>query len=237
MTAPTVYPTWTAPIGWLYGRVITADPGYRQVQVGVTVRTVASGAYWWHEFVTALNATLATAGWAAAADAQGRVTLSGSSAVITWPDRAGWLCGFDSEPADAEVAAASLTSRAVSPAALPLYSAVRRAVGRDQERQLKLNRHGRGHGYVFGAADIWRWTVRLHRTGLEALESGWCKSGRVLVSPYTVAQHQAGSAVAWTAAASFGYVEGKVLGLDGGRWLDAARQLYEVDLIMTTAVV
>ncbi|MFO0749127.1 MAG: hypothetical protein U1F43_26215 [Myxococcota bacterium] len=63
-----------------------------------------------------------------------------------------------------------------SPAAIPLLSCEASRVDRSQEREFKLDRFGRGHGFIFGNADLWRFHLVLEAPAKASLETGWCLS-------------------------------------------------------------
>jgi len=238
------YPTAIGAVGWLYGSVYTdgwatAVPGYRTIQIGASTYTIASGAaqpYWFWEWLTALDTAIG-GGWGLALSGDTWTLGGGAPAVVTWLDRTGWLLGFDAEPGDAEPSASSLSPRAPSPAAVPLISCERpEAMSRDAQSKLQISKFGRGHGWTYGAADVYRCRVKLDRLGFDALNTGWLLSGMpVALSPFDVETHALGGATAYDGAYPNGYLTGRILGTDGdGSWV--GELVYETTLLLAVEV-
>lgn len=235
---PTTYPVWEQPVAWLFGYVDTDSPGYRKLAVDGTTVTLTPGYYAFPSLVFEVENALSAVDWYAdfaGSGVTGQVELGGSVATVTAVDRLAWLLGFDLEVGEVLGVGDLFQARAPSPAAVPLQHCVWSVVDREAERELQLDRFGRGHGYVYGAADVWRFSIRVDQAGYDALRTGWVLAGRVIVSPFTPAQHKVGAAVAWSADTPTGYVTGRVLGLEpGGRWRDntAGRRLWEGSLLV-----
>tara|TARA_R100000995_G_scaffold33194_2_gene14940 strand:+ start:776 stop:1474 length:699 start_codon:yes stop_codon:yes gene_type:complete len=223
------------PTAFLYGYVDTDAPGYRQVSLGGSVKTVAAGYYRWDAFITAINAAITSAGWAIVSTSTGLTTLTKASgtAAVVWPDRMGWLLGYDQPPNAAEGTVAAVQGRTVAPGAIPLIGATWDSVEIQKERQFVVDRSQRGHGYVFGTSRVWRWRLVMSEHALEALRSGWCLSGKVVVSAKDPTQLGADSP--WSTSNTDGYVEGVPVGVEGVRWLDTLQTVAEVTLLITTA--
>lgn len=235
------YPAIPSGQTWIYGSAHIGVPGHRQIKLGGVTYTITPPPsqpldFW--DLLDEVDGAVAGAGWSL--DVTGSSwSLSGpSAAALEWPDRLGALLGFDAEPGDVEPLAAAYSPRAVSLACIPLESCERVQITREQERRLDVTRFGRGHGYSFGAADLWSLRVVVAREAFHALRSRWCVSGGpVVVSSYTLAQHLAGSAVAFDADHPTGYLRGRAIGVDGG-WPDASgpHRWFEFDLVMAVEV-
>ena len=222
---------------WLYSWVDTDVVGYRQITIDAgpfeTLLTVPAGYYRWPDYIDAIDNELSSEdpGYSCSGLADGRVEVVGSS-IIEWPDRLGWLLGFESEPGTNEGADSTVTSRAVAPGAIPLLSANWSAIDRKTENKIMVDRHLRGHGYAYGSADVWRWSVVMHVSALAALRAGWCLSGKVTVA--TEAPADFGSATAWSKTNPGGYVDGMILGVEGGEFIDATRTAWACRLLIAT---
>ena len=223
------------PSAFLYGYVDTDIPGYRKVSLGGSVKTVAAGYYRWDAFITAINSAISSAGWVLASTSTGLTSLakgSGTGAVV-WTDRLGWLLGYDQPPGGAEGTVSGVMARAVAPGAIPLIGATWESVEIQKERQFVVDRSQRGHGYVFGTSRVWRWKLVMSSFSLEALRTGWCLSGKVVVSAKDPTQ--LGSDSAWSTSNTGGYLEGVPVGVENVRWLDELQTVAEVTLLITTA--
>lgn len=221
-------------VGWLYG----AGPppvGYNKLRSGTTTYTIDTPDYVpITSFISNLDAATPWT-WGQAAD--GRIQITAGTNELTWLDRLGWLLGFDREGYESEGAIAPpVTARQISPAIIPLFARTYDRIERERERKLVIDRFGRGHGYVFGAADIWRWTLRLHRTGLAAWRTGWCARGPIYLSPFTLAQHRASSITHHSPSNPGGLVICRVLGTEGApRPIDRVGRMYELTLVTARA--
>lgn len=229
-------------VGWIYGRVFVRSdvPGYRSLSLDGVTRTVAGSALDAWELLEALDTALGASNWDVNIDGSaywlGRVSVS---RTVRWLDRLGWLLGFDAEPDEEEAPTEALWPRAPSPILIPLLSCEREEIPREQARRLQLDRFGRGFGDSFGDAETRRFRVMLDRPGFEALKAGWCLGGGIVtISPYTAAQHIAGTVTAFSATSPIGYHRGRVLGVEAGRWLDNAgpHRLYETSIVLATEV-
>ena len=227
----TAYPAPpTGAIGWLYGGF--GRQGYRRVRVGASTTLLT----WQQDFPAGLGVLDAATPWTWSVGADGRVQLAGATDELVWLDRLGWSLGFDREGMQSEGSVTTLTARELSPACIPLFARTYEAIDRERERQLVIDRFGRGHGYVFGKVDLWRWQLRMHRTGLAAWRTRWCARGPLMISPNTVAQHRAGTAIAWSPSTPGGYVRGRVLGTEGEpRPIDSIGRMYELTVITANA--
>lgn len=208
-TAPAAPASWPKANAWIYSWPRSDHPGYRTIRVGGTWCQVASTTGTrWDQYVAALSTALGAAGWTATLGTDGRVTLAGSSAVLSYPDRLGWLLGMGTEAGYTEGAAvASRVSRFVPPGGIPLLGATWDQVDVERERELVTDRQQRQSGYVFGGARVWRWRLTLTRWALDALLSRWCLRGKVTL--------YATSASAIASGTPDGYLTGYVMGLDG----------------------
>lgn len=224
--------SWPTPGGYLWSWPSTDLGGYRTMRVGATTITIPDAHQAWPDFIDALDTALGAVSWAAAHDSLGRVVLSGPSSTLTWVDRLGWLLGMDREPATAEAATTSITSRVPPPGALPLVCLDVAEVDIKRERRLTLDRYQRGHGYVWGGARVWEWTLTMHHEVAAQFERGWCMRGKVTLSPVDAASYS--GATAWSGSDPTGYVEGYVVGLQGMRWLGPTREFVEARLLVAT---
>ena len=129
---------------------------------------------------------------------------------------------------------ASVCCVEVAPGAVPLLSASWERIDRKSEERLMVDRHLRGHGYVYGGADLWRWRILLHVSALSSFRAGFCLSGKVTISSYAPASF--GSDAAWSKSNADGYVDGHVIGVSGGKWLDDTRTIWSTNLIMAREV-
>lgn len=238
------YPTPLPAVSWIYGCVRTYGqgvpvPGYRSIKIGSTTYTIGTGGaepFWAWQWMLALDTAIT--------GPQG-LSLSGASWSITspyptyveWVDRSGWLLGFDAEPGDQEPVAFTFAPRTASPIVVPLTSCDRPSlVTRDAQRSLKMTRFGRGLGWTYGAADVYRCAVRVDRAGFEALDSGWVTSGQpVIVSRFDLETHALGSAIAFSPSEPTGYLEGVILGSEGGLW-DKGELFFETTLLIAVEV-
>jgi len=224
-----VLPSW-----WLCGWVDTDSPGYRTVSIGGTPYTAAAGYHRWPDYIGAIDTAVGGGGWAATVNNRGAVRLSGSSAAVVWTDRAGWLMGMGTDPADSEGSVTSVTSRTPPPGCIPLIGANWVSVDRTAESQITVDRWQRGHGYVWGSAELWRWRLRMVRDAVPSFRSGHLLSGKVTLT--STLPDPSWSDSPWSSSNSSGYLDGYVVGVEGGRWLGPTREVYEVDLLVATAV-
>jgi hypothetical protein len=183
---------------------------------------VPDGHLRWDDCIDALNDELFAApdNWDATIDSAGRISLGGSSSIVTWDDRIGWLLGFGREAGDAETAATSLVSRFVPPGGIPCLGVTWDEVDVQRDREAVLDRSRRQQGYAFGGSRVWRVRATMTRWSLDALMTGWCLRGKI-------------SAVGADAAAISpsdpgGVLTGYVLGLEDVAWVDT-------DALQTTA--
>lgn len=209
--------SWPKANAWLYSWPRSDHPGYRVIRVGgVWCQVASTTGQRWDLYVAALSTALSAAGWSAAIGADGRVTLSGSSAALSYPDRLGWLLGMGTEAGLDEAAAASRVSRFVPPGGIPLLGATWDEVSLERERELVADRQRRQSGYVFGGARVWRWRLHLTRWALEALQSRWCLRGALTLAGSTTTA--IGSAVPG------GALTGTALSLEGAPVWDGPTQ-------------
>ena len=231
---------WPTPSGWLYGFIDTSVPGYRQMSMGSSTYDfqITDGYRSFPSLITQLNTQLTSdfgAVGTATTDTLGRVVIGASSGGETdWTDRLGWLLGFDVKPGDKAGTtggpALTLTSDRPPPAAIPLMSVSWSRIDRAIETTIAVDRRQRGHGYVFGDNDLIRFKLLLHVQALRSFREGWCLSGQVIVSTKSPSAFAGDSA--WSTSNTGGYIQGYVVGVDGGRWVDDTRTLWSTDLIL-----
>lgn len=233
---------WPTPSAWLYGFIDTSVPGYRKMDVSIYAFTLADGYYSFPAYIDQLNTRLSTdfgSGGIATAttDALGRVIITTSHGDIEWTDRLGWMLGFDvTAGSDTGVAlgpALTLTSDRPPAAAIPLMSVSWARIDRAIETTVAVDRRQRGHGYVFGDNELMRFKLLLHVQALRSLREGWCLSGQVIVSTKSPSEFSTDSA--WSTSNTDGYIQGYVVGMERGRWVDDTRTLWQTDLIISKA--
>lgn len=225
-------------VGWLYGYIDATVPGYRKwLGISATYSSYfqLNTKGFFPDILAAINAEN---GFVFDVDTDGRVKCTSHLFIdgrnCVWQDRLGWLLGFDCEPQFDSGLWSSLKAPLISPACIPLFSRTFEKIDRERERSLVIDRFGRPHGYVFGKADLWRWNVRMHRTGLAAFKTGWCQRGPVMLSPYTFAQHQVGP-TAWSPSTPGGYLKCRVIGTEGDPTpIDKLKRMFNVRLIVMT---
>lgn len=207
---PAVPDVWPTANGWLYSWVRSDHVGYRKISIGGSVAQVASttGKRWDLYIADLATALTSAASWTAAIGTTGKVTLSGSSAIVGYPDRLGWLLGMGKEALTTEAAAAtSQVSRYVPPGGIPLLGLSWDEVDVEREREIILDRSRRQSGHVWGGARVWRWRLTMTRFAYEALCTGWCLRGKVTLA--------GSSTTAISSSVPGGALTGYVLGPEG----------------------
>jgi len=109
------------------------------------------------------------------------------------------------------------------------WSSIDRAV----ETAVAVDRHQRGHGYLFGDNDLMRFRILLHVQALRSFRARWCLAGQVIISTKNPADFSTDTA--WSASNTDGYIQGYVVGTERGRWIDATQTLWSTDLIVAKA--
>lgn len=234
---------WPTPSAWLYGFIDTSVPGYRKMSLGSSTYDyqISDGYYSFPSLITQLNTQLTTdygSVGTATTDSLGRVVITeGVGGETEWVDSLGWLLGFNVKPGDEEGVpggpSVTSTSERPPPAAIPLMSVSWERIDRAIETTIAVDRHQRGHGYVFGDNDLMRFRLLLHVQALRSLREGWCLSGQVIVSTKSPSTFSTDSA--WSASNTDGYIQGYVVGMERGRWVDDTRTLWQTDLILSKA--
>ena len=223
---------WPTPSGWLYGFIDTSVPGYRLVDNDGTALQLADGYYNFPAYIDQLNTKMATDGGTATTDALGRVVIAGS-APMTWTDQLGWMIGLDVKPGDDSGSSATRTSDRPPPAAIPLMSVSWKTVNRAVETIVQVDRHQRGHGYLFGDGDVMRFRMLLHVQALRSFREGWCLSGQVIISTKNPADFSTDSP--WSPSNTDGYIQGYVLGTERGKWIDTTKTLWQTEILVSKA--
>ena len=232
---------WPAPNGWLYGFIDTSVPGYRKIAHDtpsdpVTNITLDDGYYSFPAYIDELNTQLAAVSGTATTDSIGRVTVSVADSILGWTDRLGWVIGMDVTPGEAEPATgvqSTWTSDRPPPAAIPLMSVSWSRIDRAVETNIAVDRHRRGHGYLFGDADLMRFRLLLHVQALRSFRAGWCLAGQVIISTKNPADFSTDAL--WSPSNTDGYVQGYVVGVEKGKWIDSTQTLWQTDLIVSKA--
>lgn len=223
---------WPTPSGWLYGFIDTSVPGYRKLSNDGTDIQLSDGYRSFPAYIDELNTRMGTDGGTATTDTLGRVTITGS-APMTWTDRLGWMIGLDVKPGDDSGSNATRTSDRPPPAAIPLMSVSWSTVNRAVETMIEVDRRQRGHGYLFGDADVMRFKMLLHVQALRSFHEGWCLSGQVIISTKSPADFSTDTP--WSPSNTDGYIQGYVLGIDKGRWVDSTQTLWQTELLISKA--
>jgi len=223
---------WPTPSAWLYGFVDTTVPGYRKLDNNGTAVQLADGYYSFPAYVDELNTKMGAVGGSATSDDLGRVTITGA-APMTWTDRLGWMIGLDVLPGDDSGASSARTSDRPPAAAIPLMSVSWSRIDRATESAVVVDRHQRGHGYLFGDSELVRFTMLMHAQGLRSFRDGWTLAGQVIISTKSPGDFSGDSA--WSTSNTDGYLQGYVVGVSGGRWIDSTRTLWQTDLILAKA--
>lgn len=207
---------------WLLGYVRTDVPGYREIEVGGNLYTVAASGTGGHRFddlITAVNTALGALDpitWAT----NGKVVPTPNSE--RYPDRLGWVLGLVDDAG--HTTTGDDDASVVPPAGIPLLGATWLRVDSEADRREIIDRHRRNQGYVWGAALIWRCKMTMHRWALEALQTGWCLRGKVTLAGATMLNTPV------SVSEPAGAITGYALGLDSVRWLDSIQQYAEVEM-------
>ena len=158
--------------GFLFSYVDTNVPGFRYLKFGSTYKTVPAGYYDFRSYITALNTQLSAVSLGASfSTTTGLVTLvsGGGSEDLTFQDRTGMYLGFEAPatvvlPGDG----ASHTSRIAPPGCLHLIGAIWESIDVERERYLETTRLGRGYGWVWGGAKLWRWRLQISPSSIQS---------------------------------------------------------------------
>lgn len=218
---------WTTyqPQAWIMGFIDTGVPGYREVELAGVRGVVPSSVYRWNDWLTAMGTAAGTTFF----DEEwfGQIVCDGGAP--TWRDRSGWLMGW--RGAESGQTPSVGIGSAVPPACIPCLGATWTDVELRHEIRGRIDRLGRSSGYVWGAARVWRVVAKMHRWSLEALDAGWCLSGRVNVVPTNYPNRDTWPA--WSSANPTGYLDGYILnGLERVRWLDRIERMAEVTFLL-----
>lgn len=239
----TAYPTWLPGVAYLHAKWHFYYG--KDYAIGDTPQVASwdTGTWWWPwELQDTVDAPTVT-DWVFNVIGEGQFQFTGPTPqTLTATDR--WLhaLGFDAEPGEVLPASDDHRSRCPSPLCVPLQSCEPERVDIESERALKLGRVQRGHGRIYGGAEVWRFHLVLDPPALRALRVGYATTGRVCVSPWDAAEHYNGDAVPWdpppTPDGLKGYIEGQVIGLEeGGSWIDpTVRNFYRCSLLIATAL-
>ncbi len=233
----TTYPEWMPGVAWLYARYSSRYGGRYNIN-GADGICSAGGFKWPWEIPPLVSPS---GGWALNCLSDRFEWIGGASAsTLGANDRFLAALGFDAEPGEVLPSALSHQSRVPPPIAVPVQDCRPSRVNRDAERAFALDGFRRGHGQTFGAVDVWRFDLSLDASALRSLKVGYVQSGRVMVSPYTMSQHNDGDDVPWYPppdpdGAIGGWIEGQVLGFEPGEW-DRNRILYRCSMLLATEV-
>lgn len=221
-------PDWTKmPVAqaWLLGYVRTDVDGYRNIEIEGTPYSPASsgtGGYRFDAYLDEINTVIAAYPSTLTWETSGRV--QGDGLVIVC-DRLGWVIGHGAE---ASALFFGDVSAFVPPAGIPLMGATWEHVETDADRRLILDESLRNQGYAWGAAQLWRCKLVMHRYALEALQTGWCLNGRVclaaankLSTPFSLSDPT-------------GYIDGYVVGDPVVSWRDPQQETAVVEMTIAT---
>lgn len=223
---------WPEPSAWLYGFIDTSVPGYRKINNDGSDVQLSDGYYSFPAYIDELNTQMGTVSGSATTDSIGRVTINGA-APMTWTDRLGWMLGLDVDAGDDSGANSSRTSDRPPPAAIPLISVNWERIDRATESAVQVDRQQRGLGYLFGDSELMRLTLLMHAQGLRSFKDGWTMSGQVIISTKSPAGFSADAP--WSTSNTDGYLQGYVVGVSGGRWIDSTRTIWQANLILSKA--
>mgnify|MGYP003627393279 FL=1 len=228
------------PNGFLFCHVDTNVPGFRSLSAGATDSTVAAGYYDFESYITALNAALYSLGWTCSfSTSTGLVTYTagGGASNLLFNDRTGHITGMQSKGGDALYAAyGPYVSSVPPPGTLWLQGATWESVNIERERVLETTRHGRGFGYIWGGAKIWRWKLQIHPKSIIPSDSGNFTTEQPLLSSF-IAKGKVklwmGNSNAISETHPGGYLTGHVIGLDSIKRVSAAGyEMYEASLLV-----
>ena len=99
------------------------------------------------------------------------------------------------------------------------------------ESTITVDRRQRGHGYLFGDSLLMRFSLLMHAQTLRSFREGWCLSGKVIISSQPPASFA--SDTAWSPTNTDGYIEGYVVGVEKGKWIDSTQTLWRTNLILS----
>ena len=126
------------------------------------------------------------------------------------------------------VTTADTSSYFIPPAGIPLLGATWESVTSEVERRQIVDRHRRNQGFVWGASEVFKCSLTMHRWALEALQTGWCLRGKVTLGGATKLDTPVGL------ADPDGAITGYVLGIDGIEWLDQTQTHARVTMSIAT---
>lgn len=227
------------PAAFLYGYVQSLTPGYRSIVIGGVTYTIAAtsaAGSVFPDYVAALDTAISASGWSAEILASGAVSLSGPSAVVSFPDSLALLLGVSIPPGTSAGTVTALQGSTPSLACLPLYGATWDQVDVRRSVEYEVTRMARTHGYVYGGARVYRWQLTMDSHALAALKKGWLTRSRVRVE----GTDTGGTGTPSNAISSSnpsGYVDGYPLGLQSVRWLDGVQDVAEVTMLVTGGAV
>lgn len=221
------------PEAWLYAYIQTSAPGYRKVSIGGTTYTIANtgdSGVLWPDFIDSLDTAINASGWSAEILASGAVRLSGPSAAVTWIDRLGALLGMAADPQTALGTITSATSSVVPYGGIPLYGATWKTVDISRSVEYEVSRVARTHGYVYGGARLWIWSLTMDRHALDAVRRGFVMRRRIRITGAGVSadidnNNPDGGLTAWP------------LGIKSVRWLDDVQSVAEVEILVSGGAV
>ena len=228
------------PNGFLFCHVDTNVPGFRSFSAGGSSSTVAAGYFDFQTYITAVNSALVSLGWSCSFDTTtGLVTFSAGAGAsnLQSNDRATHITGMLGNAGDALFAAyAPHVSRLPPPGCLWLTGATWESVDIARERVLETTRHGRGFGYIWGGAKVWRWKLQIHPKSIIASNDGTFTTQQPLLSSFVTkgkVKLWMGNNNAISETESGGYLIGHVIGLDSiNKVSSAGYELYEASLLV-----
>lgn len=215
---------WPAATGFLYGYVSTKVAGHRAVSVAGSPYLLTAGYYRGDALLAQCNADLPVTG---AVGVGGQVLIVQAFTTLDADDMLLWALGYGCEPGDHRASSLFWYAPFVSPVMIPHSGATWEAV--DLSRDVDLSSDGilKGLGNVWGAARVWRWTIKLTPWAFAAFRLGRCMSGQVAL--------EGAVSSAMGAAEPGGALTGRVLGVEGVDWSDERTlSLATVRLIVAT---
>jgi len=214
-----------SPRGFLYAHIDTGLPGARSMRVNsATTVTLTESYYQFPDLVGQLNTQLSSLGWAASwSSSSGKVTITKSSGTaLTWNDRLPVILGFDRTPGETE--SATHSSLIQPRGAVHLLGATFEGIELKRELQIKTYRWRRSYGYAHFGAKLYRWRLTMHREGVEALEGGYCATGKITINM--------GDDAALSAANPDGALTGYVVAVESVTFLGPTQEFAEVSLVL-----
>lgn len=217
------------PKYWLFGFVPTNVPGYREIICNGAHRNIGgSGLMNAEAWMTALGSPF---GDIFDEEGYGQLVCDFGGLPVTFPDRSGCALGIVDRPGVA-LGAGYFYSASIPPIRIPLVGATWRDVTLDRETASRVDRHMRSGGWAWGGARVWRLVMVMHRWSVAALATGWVFRTRSII---TTDGGDPTSPGAMGAANPDGYLDGRLVQIEGVHWLAHTELMAEVTILFATA--